>query len=232
MAKPYSPGMQFPTRRLLTGLTVTCVILLLIHIALTICHYRWIELPWIVRELFDVDEEESIPTWFSSGVLLLVAVVLFFIYHLKRLAGDALAPYWAGLGAGFTFMSVDEIAGFHETLNSVIEMSWAVPGLVVAVVVGLLYLKFLSSLPAATAVRFMMAGGIFVGGAIGVELATEPFLYNDELDTLAYNLWTPVEEGMEMGGVIFFLSALFDYLKNSFQMEFNATPNTTPKATK
>jgi hypothetical protein len=37
---------------------------------------------------------------------------------------------------------------------------------------------------------------------------------------------------MEMGGVIFFLSALFDYLKNSFQMEFNATPNTTPKATK
>ncbi len=232
MAKPSSLNILFPTRYLLKVLIATCVILLLVHIALTICHYRWIELPWMLRELFDVDEEESIPTWFSSGVLLLVAVVLFFIYRLKQHAGDTNAPYWAGLGAGFTFMSVDEIAGFHETLNSVIEMSWAVPGLVVAVVVGLLYLKFLSSLPAATAVRFMMAGGIFVGGAIGVELATEPFLYNDELDTLAYNLWTPVEEGMEMGGVIFFLSALFDYLKNSFQMEFNATPNATHKATK
>ncbi len=227
MARPTSTGIHFPTGRLLKGLAVTCAILLLIHIALTICHYRWIELPWMLRELFDVDEEESIPTWFSSGVLLLVAVVLFFIYRLKRDARDSYAPYWAGLGAGFTFMSVDEIAGFHETLNSVIEMSWAVPGLVVAVVVGLLYLKFLSSLPAATAVRFMMAGAIFVGGAIGVELATEPFLYNDELDTLAYNLWTPVEEGMEMGGVIFFLSALFEYLKNSFQMEFNATPKAT-----
>ena len=87
--------------------------------------------------------------------------------------------------------SVDEIAGFHETLNSLIEMSWAVPGLVVAVVLGLLSLKFLSSLPAATAVYFR---------AIGGKLATEPFLYNDELDTLTYNLWAPVEEGMEMGG--------------------------------
>jgi len=89
-----------------------------------------------------------------------------------------------------------------------------------------------STYSASAATKAIPSDAIFVGGAIGVELATEPFLYNDELDTLAYNLWTPVEEGMEMGGVIFFLSALFDYLKSSFRMEFNATPNTTPKATK
>jgi hypothetical protein len=227
MTKPDKPGLTLgialPTERLLKGLGITCVVLLLIHVALTICHYRWIELPWLLRQLFDVDEEESIPTWFSSAVLLLVAVVLFFIYSLKRRVRDSYANSWAGLGAGFTFMSIDEIAGFHETLNSMIEMSWAVPGLVVAMLVGLLYLKFLFSLPAAIAIHFIIAGAIFIGGAIGVELATEPFLYNDELDTLAYNLWTPVEEGMEMGGVIFFLAGLFDYLKSTFQMEFSAT---------
>ena len=69
-----------------------------------------------------------------------------------------------------------------------------------------------------------MSGAVFVGGAVGVELATEPYLYDDALDTMAYNLWTPVEEGMEIGGVIMFLSALFDYLASRFKMELQFVP--------
>jgi len=45
-----------------------------------------------------------------------------------------------------------------------------------------------------------------------VELATEPFAENDALDTLAYNLSTALEEGMEMGGVLIFLKALLQYM--------------------
>lgn len=220
MAKTSKFDMHLPVDRLIIGLSATAIGLLLIHVVLTICHYQFVELPWLIRELFDVDEEESIPTWFSSGILFLSAVALFFIAALKQHQRDSQSIYWIVLAAGFTFLSVDEIAGFHETLNSVTEISWAVPGLVVALVVGLSYLRFLSQLPSHTAVRFIMAGAIFVGGAVGVELATEPYLYNDELDTLAYNLWTPVEEGMEMAGVIFFLSALFDYIKQSWQFTF------------
>lgn len=33
---------------------------------------------------------------------------------------------------------------------------------------------------------------------------------------MAYNLWTPVEEGMEIGGVILFLASIFDYMKTRF----------------
>ncbi|MFZ9681638.1 MAG: hypothetical protein ACO3DQ_00310 [Cephaloticoccus sp.] len=36
---------------------------------------------------------------------------------------------------------------------------------------------------------------------------------NDQLNTLAYNLWTGVEEGMEMAGVLVFLSALLRLMK-------------------
>ena len=176
----------------------------------------FVDLPWLLRELFDVDEEESIPTWFSSMLLLITSITLFLVAILCKQNKDKNANYWLGLGAGFAFMSVDEIAGFHETLNTVTQVSWAVPGLVVALVVGGMYLKFLTALPSATAIRFMMSGAIFVGGAVGVELATEPYLYNDALDTMAYNLWTPVEEGMEMGGVILFLSSIFDYMKSQF----------------
>ena len=219
MAKPNTVKLTFSTDRLIKGLAISCVSLLLIHIVLTVMHYRFVELPWLLRELFDVDEEESVPTWFSSSLLLLTAVVLFFVAHLSKLREDRYAIHWFGLGLGFAFMSADEIAGFHETLNSVTETSWAVPGLIVALLVGVAYLKFLSSLPAPVAVRFMMSGAIFVGGAIGVELATEPYLYDDALDTLGYNLWTPVEEGMEMGGVILFLASLFDYLKTTYPLQ-------------
>lgn len=219
MAKPNSLNITFSTDSLIKGLAIVCVALLGIHIILTVMHYRIVELPWLLRELFDVDEEESVPTWFSSSLLLLTAVVLFLIAHLSRQGKDRYAIYWLGLAVGFTFMSVDEIAGFHETLNSITQTSWAVPGMILALLIGLLYLKFLSSLPASVAVRFMMSGAIFVGGAVGVELATEPYLYEDALDTLAYNLWTPVEEGMEMGGVILFLASLFDHLKSQYSLQ-------------
>lgn len=198
--------------------------MLLIHSLLTIVHYSVIELPWLLRELFDVDEEESIPTWFSSSLLLLTSVVLFLIASLSRQTKDQNTKYWTGLALGFGFMSVDEIAGFHETLNTITDFSWALPGIVVVAIVGVAYLKFLTSLPPAIAIRFMMSGAVFVGGAIGVELATEPYLYDDALDTMAYNLWTPVEEGMEMGGVIMFLSALLDYLSSRFKMDWEFVP--------
>ena len=224
MAKPNALSISFSTDTLIKGLALICAALLGIHIILTVMHYRFVELPWLLRELFDVDEEESIPTWFSSSLLLLTAVVLLLIAHLCRQGKDRYGIYWLGLGLGFAFMSVDEIAGFHETLNSITETSWAVPGLIVVLLVGLFYLKFLSSLPAPVALRFMISGAIFVGGAIGVELATEPYLYEDALDTLGYNLWTAVEEGMEMGGVILFLASLFDYLKSHFSLHLHVQP--------
>jgi hypothetical protein len=124
-------------------------------------------------------------------------------------------------------MSVDEVAGFHETVNSVISYSWAILGLIVATVIFGIYSRFLWSLPASIAARFILAGAIFVGGAVGVELATEPYLYNDELDTLGYNLWTAVEEAMEMGGVIYFLSVLSQYasslVKPTLSLELRST---------
>jgi len=224
MTKPAQLGIKLSAETVIKWLAIICGLLLTVHIMLTVIHYRFAELPWLLRELFDVDEEESVPTWFSSSLLLLTAAVLFLIANLSRQNKDQYAGYWLGLGLGFAFMSIDEIAGFHETLNSVTETSWAVPGLILVLVIGVSYLKFLSSLPAPTAVRFMMSGAIFVGGAIGVELATEPYLYDDALDTLGYNLWTPVEEGMEMGGVILFLSSLFDYIKGQYSLDFHFVP--------
>ena len=72
-----------------------------------------------------------------------------------------------------------------------------------------MFFPFLWSLPAGTRNAFIVAGCIYVGGAVGVEIIGEPM---DE-DAMTYNLTTVVEEGMEMGGVILFLAALLRYMK-------------------
>jgi hypothetical protein len=175
--------------------TITVAALLAIHCLLQVWHYQWHELPWSLRQIFDVDEEDTIPTWYSASALLLTSVLLFLISQRKRTDQDPWFRYWYGLTLGFAFLSMDEIAGFHETLNSVIDFSWAIPGGIVAAIVGLLYLRFLWHLPARTRWLFVISGCVFVGGAVGVEMSTD--WYEDEglLNTLAYNIWTAVEEG-------------------------------------
>jgi hypothetical protein len=186
--------------------------LLSIHVVLQIWHYEFEKLPWLLRQIFDVDEEDTIPTWYSANALLLTSGLLYLISQRKRIDKDPWVRYWYGLTIGFVFLSMDEIAGFHETVNGLAEFSWAIPGGIVAAIVGLLYLRFLWHLPAQTRWLFIIAGAIFVGGAVGVEMYTDWYEDEDLLNTLAYNLWTAVEEGMEMGSIVLFIHALLQYM--------------------
>lgn len=115
---------------------------------------------------------------------------------------------WLALFAIFCFLSIDEIAGIHESINSVIEASWAYFGAVIALGLGIYFLSFLKSLPRASLIAFLAAGAIYVGGAVGMELIGEPL----DGDSLAYNLVTMIEEGMEMFGIVLFTRALLQYM--------------------
>jgi hypothetical protein len=105
-------------------------------------------------------------------------------------------------------MSVDEVAGIHETINSVIEAHWAVGGGILALVIGLCFVPFLLQLPRRTALLFLVAGVAYISGVIGIEILGQPM----DADTLEYNLLTLVEEGLEMFGVILFLYGLLDHM--------------------
>ncbi|OFE12685.1 hypothetical protein PHACT_05640 [Pseudohongiella acticola] len=186
--------------------------LLVMHVWLTFHHYRVSDIPWVIRQLFDVDEENNIPTWFSSANLLLTAMLTLLLATGKWQHRDRWRMHWILLGSGFLLLSLDEMAGLHESLNVVTEASWAIYALPLMLIIAIVFMRFLYFLPARTASLFVLSGLIFLGGAVGVELYTEPFLYNDELNTLAYNLWTAVEEGMEMFGIILFQYALLEYM--------------------
>ena len=195
------------------GLTLTHVI----------CMYAWYKdmLPfddWLYISFFDLDEEESLGTWFSTGILFFAG--LFSLFH-ARYPGTKLKRWhfcWWLLGIGFCILSLDEVAGFHEFVNTVVEDThWTTFGAILVLAMGLVFLPFMLSLPIRTRILFLISGAIYVGGAVGVEWATIWYEDEGELDTLAYNLWNAVEEGMEMFGIILYIYALLAHIRDTWE---------------
>ena len=197
--------------------------LLAVHIVLQVWHYQWDELPWLLRQFFDVDEEDSLPTWYSATALLLASFLLLLISRRKRIDRDPWVRYWYGLTLAFAALSMDEIAGLHETLNSLIDFSWTIPGGILAALFDLAYLRFLLHLPSRTRWLFILSGIIFVTGAVVVERSTDWYDDEDLLNTLPYNLWNALEEGLEMGGVVLFIYALLGYMTRGRSLQVEVT---------
>jgi len=160
---------------------------------------------------FDLDEEESFGTWFNSGLFMLGAVLLFQRGRVLRSQGEAWHQWWKVLGIGFCILSMDEIAGMHEWVNSMMEETpWTVVGFPIVVGIALVYLPFLWQLRWRTGLLFILAGVIWAGGAVGVEHFTD-----SDVNSLHYNMWTTLEEGMEMFGVIVLIYALLDHIRGT-----------------
>jgi hypothetical protein len=210
MEETLIPDKTFPlhlsVRRYILTLLVTTLLLIAIHLGLHYCNYKIQEVPWLLLQLFDLDEENNIPTWFSSFLLLNNAFVL---YLVSRSENVTWKRSWMFLAAGFLLLSLDEVAGIHETLHSSMEMNWAIPGGLLVLIIGVAFVPFLFSLPKKLALLFVLSGSIFVSGAIIFELLGEDM----DSDSLLYISMTALEEGLEMFGALLFLWVLLDYMK-------------------
>ena len=180
-------------------------------------------------ELFNVDAERNVPTTFAVFLLLLAALLLAVITGLERRRSAADVKHWAVLTLGFLYMAVDEAFSIHEQtilplrallgdrIPRVFYYTWVVPGLVIVCLVFLFYAGFLQRLPAETRRAFLVAGTLFVGGSIGVELVGGWYAQWSGTHTLAYNLIVTVEESLEMAGVIVFVWALLGYISERYK---------------
>lgn len=204
--------MVIPRQQLMTFLTLVVCVLLVNHVMLQWLHYHWGTGHWLLRDLFDVDEEENFPTWYASASLLFTSALLYAITSRTRRDRGKLLFQWRLLAFGFLLLSLDEVAGIHESINTVTDFPWTIPAAILAIVVLLPFSRFLWQLPRPTAIRFVIAGAIYLGGALGVEHLTDSYLARYEMDTLGYQLLTACEEGMEMAGVLVFINALLLFM--------------------
>lgn len=176
---------------------------------------------------FDVNDERSIPTWFSSLQLSLAAVLLAAAAAKEKSRGGRDWAAWAALAALFALLSADEIAGIHEMvrrnlshkakLSAYFKYSAVLAGLAFAAPLAFLQLGFFKRLSPRRRVQFTAAAVIFLGGAVGVEImAGKVYHLTGSTRAPMYVALYHLEELMEMAGVTLFIGAVLEQLSGLY----------------
>jgi hypothetical protein len=188
---------------------------------------------------FNLDGETNLPTYFSSFLLALCAGLLLLIARRIRETRRPMAAYWRVLGWMFLAMSFDEFSSLHEKVGTYIKghvtpmhgvfySPWVIAGLPFVAVLGAVYMRFLLRLPARFRIGFVLAGSIYVGGALGMEMLDGWYADIHGYENWTYVLLTTIEEAMEMAGAIVFAKYLRRYLADDgveVRLNFPSVPD-------
>lgn len=187
--------------------------------------------------LFNVDTEGNIPSWYASICLLAGSILLAAIARLQPRDATPKASDWQTLSIIFLFLSIDELSSIHELLidplravlgtTGIFHFAWVIPYGLLATFLGLKYLKFLACLPARIRRSLVVAGLLYLSGALGMEMADGQYasLYGEQ--NLTYAVLTTIEESLEMLGLIVFVYTLLAYVRRYIkviQISFSNNP--------
>jgi hypothetical protein len=175
--------------------------------------------------LFNLNGEQNVPTYFNASLHLVSSMLLAIIAVLKTAARDRFSRQWTVLCAGFLFMAFDEAAGLHELMerpmrellggsaSGYLHFAWVIPGALIALFFAVWFLRFILHLPPSTRSGVLLAGVLFVGGAVGVEVFEGHHAALHGSDNLIFDAYVLLEETLEMAGLTVFISALLGYME-------------------
>jgi hypothetical protein len=205
---------------------VTCMIVLVVLcFAGQYCHFvlHHDRVFGLIRD-FDLDEEANVPTWFETATLVLAAALLEVAARVNRSVRDDRWVRWRVLSSGFLFMSLDELASIHERFRLPFQMlrnvpkfwafSWVVPAAVLVVVAFSFFLPWLRKLPERTRNGLLLAGAVYVAGAVGLETAGGIVAMTVGMDNWTYVATYTLEETMEMTGCLLLIVTMLRYLRS------------------
>lgn len=218
---------ELSTERLFRYAVLAVLVTVAAHIVLNVLQPDFLG-AGILRRVFRLDREQSIPTYLASTLLATTALTLAVISRRSatRSSDRWSAPYWLGLALLFGLASVDEVATLHEQLtdpvrsalglSGMLRFSWVLPVGAALVVLGLVFLRFWWRLPAPTRTGFAAGAAVFVLGAIGVELPGAYVYDTIGQHTTAYRLLTTLEEILEFTGTLIMLGTFLAHLRRRY----------------
>ena len=169
--------------------------------------------------LFNVDREGNIPTLYSLSALACSALLIAIITLATRQSGKSKTAHWMILFLAFVYLAIDEFVQLHEMLNTVGRVVFDIDSYAIWVVFAMIpltifigyFTPFLISLRPQTRYLFILAGGIFVSGAIGFEVLGVAF-FDADSPGITFFLIQTFEELFEMLGIAIFIYALLIYI--------------------
>jgi len=180
----------------------------------------------LLFELFDLNGENNIPSWYTSMVWA-IAAGLALVASRRELGGDAIMRWsWALLGCVFLLLSLDEVGSLHERLLGLVGdtaqhalgladsfyYDWAAVGAILVIVIGALFVPFLLRVPRDVAVRLIIAGGVFLSGSLAIETIGSSYeagwISSTNLFRISWHRLIFVEELLEVVGAVLAVHAL------------------------
>ncbi len=182
--------------------------------------------------LFNVSQEQNIPTLFSVLLLISCSVLLSLIFYLQHKQQLGLGMYWVALAIGFFYLAIDEFSELHEKVgilfkpligsysHGLLYYSWVIPAFALIIFLAVFYSSFLFKLPKIARISFIIAAMVYLTGLIGIEMLGGNYNELHGRENLTYNLISTLEESLEMLGLILFIRALLSYISSQFSKIF------------
>jgi hypothetical protein len=176
---------------------------------------------------FDLNREANTPTLLSSFNLLFAAVLLTSIAAIKARTEAPYRKHWLSLGIIFLLLAIDEGASYHEWIFDPLEnlpiargifyFGWVLAAFPLLAILVVVFAKFFLHLPRKTQIGFMIAGALYLGGVLGVELIGGWYVDLYGTRKWGYKALTIIEESLELVGIVTFIYTLLLYLGDHIQ---------------
>lgn len=173
---------------------------------------------------FNADREGNLPTLFSTMLLFFNVFFLTLITYIVRKEGGKYVP-WCILACAFFFLGLDETIQIHEKVSEIVltrfntsgvfQYAWVIPYGIAFLIFAMLMLKFVLNLPSDTRKWIIIAGILYVGGAIGLEMVASSIYDSTTFkggDGHLYYALSTTEELMEMSGAVMFVYAFSNHI--------------------
>lgn len=178
-----------------------------------------------VGAVLGLRNEQSLGTWVNTLLLAVAGAAAALNGAVAaRLGGQWVRNWWL-LGGVLALLSIDEVVGVHDramlplrealTASGVLYYAWIVPAMAVTLVFLLLQVRFLRALGRPTGLGLFLAGAVFVGGAVGLEMVEGLLAEAGQAASLAYDVAVLVEETAEIGSVAWAAHLLLGHLLSS-----------------
>ena len=178
---------------------------------------------WLV--LFDLDKEWNAPTIYSALLLFAASGLLVMIAAERRRIRAWGYRHWIALAAIFLELGADELFSIHNSAKRLVpewfrhiglfnlrwDLRWVVVGIIVTFLVVVAFVPFVLRLPRRTACGMVIAGMIFVGAALGLEMIGGAWIGKHTKNNWTYASLVVIEETLEMVGTLIFLDVLLAY---------------------
>lgn len=219
-----SPRTTFALKVLFVLLFAT-VILVVIHLVLQYLNLKvFNERNGQIFELsnrFDLDDEASVPTWFSQILFLAISFSAFLAGWLST--KKAVKWTWITIGTGGLLASIDEISMLHEFVLQSLHLAffkeasptsthnaWLLVLPIILAIFGWLSFKMWQLLPRRTFLILVFAGCVFLFGAAGIDMIAS---VSSRTTYLYQGLYVAVEESLELLGSVIALYGIVDYIE-------------------